>query len=340
MRPVKSALWLALVASLAAPMAAKAQQDHAHEHSDVPPVAESKSTARGHADQGAAHAVPDEAGHDSAHHLHHGAHALTHESGDPGNIHDQPDMAHPQEGRRPSHGPRDPIPALTDADRAAAFPTLKPHHQHGSSRHSFWLLDQFETSDTNAGTDLSWEASAWMGSDLHRLWLRTEGHALDGTVESGRLEVLYGRPVRPWWDLVAGIRQDFGAGPSRTWAAFGVQGTAPYLFEVEATGYIGESGRTALNVEAEYEMLLTNRLILTWKAEATAFGKSDPEQLVGSGLSTVEGGLRMRYEIRRQFAPYIGFEREWSHGRTADLRAMAGQPRNDSKWVVGLRIWF
>jgi len=197
-----------------------------------------------------------------------------------------------------------------------------------------------ETSDASGGTDISWEATAWIGSDLNRLWLRTKGHALDGDVESGRLEVLYGRPVRPWWDLVAGIRQDFGHGPSRTWAAFGVQGMAPYFFEIEATGYIGASGRSALNLEAEYETLFTNRLILSWEAGATAYGKSDPERLLGSGLSTVQAGLRLRYEISRQFAPYLGFEREWSHGGTADLRARAGHGSHDSRWLAGVRLWF
>lgn len=240
----------------------------------------------------------------------------------------------------PDNGLREPIPPVTDADRAAAFPELREQHKHGASRHSFWLLDQFEVSDTRNGTEISWEGTAWAGSDLNRLWLRSEGAALDGSLETGQVEALYGRPVLDWWDVVAGVRQDFGSGPSRTWAAFGVQGLAPYFFEVEATAYVGESGRTALSVAAGYEMLLTNRLILSWVTEANAFGKSDPEQVIGSGLSTLELGWRLRYEITRQFAPYAGFEREWSYGKTADLRALAGHARNDNKWVVGVRLWF
>lgn len=240
----------------------------------------------------------------------------------------------------PNVGLREPIPSITDADRAAAFPELEVELLHGSSRHSFWLLDQLEAVDASEGTEISWDAIAWVGSDLNRLWLRSEGSALDGSVENGQIEALYGRAVLPWWDVVAGVRQDFGDGPSRTWAAFGVQGLAPYFFEIEATAYVGESGRTALSLEADYDMLFTNRLILTWETEANAFGKSDPERVIGSGLSTVEFGLRLRYEINRQFAPYIGFEREWSFGETADLRAMADQTRNDSKWLVGVRLWF
>lgn len=241
----------------------------------------------------------------------------------------------------PNRGLREPIPPITDADRAAAFPEFDVKLLHGSSRHSFWLLDQLEAADTSEGNAISWDAIGWVGSDLNRLWLRSEGQALDGGGSiDGQIEALYGRAVLPWWDVVAGVRQDVGNGSSRTWAAFGVQGLAPYFFEIEATAYVGESGRTAVSLEADYDLLLTNRLILTWETEANAFGKSDREQVIGSGLSTVTFGLRLRYEITRQFAPYIGFEREWSFGETADLRAMADLTRNDSKWLVGVRLWF
>jgi len=380
MKPIRSALWIALAVAFTAAGAANAQQSHPHDHSahaSSPPSTEAvDSHAERHTSTESTHEA--ETGRHQTQHQHdvdhsrmdHHQHDVDHSRMDhrPGNVdhsqmqrhpddldhahmdlgdhedqadgHAHADHSHAAGPMDLNHDLRDPIPPVTDADRAAAFPDLRHHHQHGDSRHSFWLLDQLETSDASGGTDISWEGSAWMGSDLNRLWLRTKGHALDGDVETGRLEVLYGRPIRPWWDLVAGVRQDFGDGPSRTWAAFGVQGMAPYFFEIEATGYVGESGRTALNLEAEYEMLLTNRLILTWEAEATAFGKSDPEQLVGSGLSTIEAGLRLRYEFSRRFAPYIGFEREWSYGRTSDLRALAGHDSGDSKWVVGVRLWF
>lgn len=239
-----------------------------------------------------------------------------------------------------NHGLREPIAPITYADRAAAFPPVQHQHEHGTSTHSFWLLDQLEVSDTDDGTEVGWEGIGWVGGDINRLWLRSKGHVLDGSVQRGRVEALYGKAVRPWWDLLIGVRQDFGSAPSRTWGALGVQGLAPYLLEVEATAYVGENGRTAAVLEAEYEMLLTNRVILAWGAEANLFGKSDPAAGIGSGLSTVTFGLRLRYEIIRQFAPYIGFEREWSYGETADFRTLAGHARNDNKWVVGLRLWF
>jgi len=233
-----------------------------------------------------------------------------------------------------------PVPPVTQADREAAFPDVHAHHQHGTSIHSYWLLDRLEVSDADDGTALGWEASAWIGGDIQRLWLRSEGEAVDGRIEHGDIEVLYGRSVRAWWDVVAGVRQDVGDGPSRTWGAIGVQGLAPYKFEVAATAYLGQGGRTALRAEAEYDTLLTNRLILQWRAEANAHGKNDPMAGVGAGLSTIEAGARLRYEITRQFAPYIGIEHECAFGNTADFRRNAGHGAGDTRIVAGVRVWF
>ena len=154
------------------------------------------------------------------------------------------------------------------------------------------------------------------------------------------MELLYARSVSPWWDLLAGLRHDFAPGDSQTWAAFGVQGLAPYMLEVAATGYVGESGRTALQAEVEYDLLLTNRLVLQPTLEATAHGRTDAARGVGRGLSAVEAGLRLRYEFSRRFAPYAGVVHERAFGDTADLRDAAGHARRDTRIVVGLRIWF
>ena len=233
-----------------------------------------------------------------------------------------------------------PIPLVTQADREAAFPAVHTHHEHGTSINSYWLLDRLEVSDANDGTALGWEALAWIGGDIQRVWLRSEGESVDGRIEHGDVEVLYGRSVRAWWDVFAGVRQDVGEGPSRTWAAFGVQGLAPYKFEVAATAYIGQGGRTALRAEVEYDTLLTNRLILQWRAEANAHGKADPLAGIGAGLSTVEFGARLRFEVTRQFAPYIGIEHDRAFGNTADLRRNAGHGAADTRVVAGVRVWF
>ena len=236
--------------------------------------------------------------------------------------------------------PREAIPAVSEADRQAAFPTVHDHHKHGTSIQNYWLADRLEFSGGDHGTEFGWEGMGWIGGDIQKLLLRSEGHALGGKVERGDIEVLYSRGLRAWWDLVAGVRHDFGEGPSRTWAAFGVQGMAPYKFEVSATAYVGQGGRIAARVEAEYDILFTNRLIMQWRAEAALHGKDDARLGIGAGLSTMEAGARLRYEVSRQFAPYVGIEHERAFGNTADFRRAAGADVSDTRIVAGVRIWF
>ena len=241
-----------------------------------------------------------------------------------------------------SEVPREPIPVLTDADRAAAFPELHSHGMsHGSSLHSLVLFNRLEAWDADPGTGQAWEAQAWIGGDIHRLWLRSEGERQRGSTESSNLEVLYGRSVSPWWDVLAGIRHDFTPGTSQTWAAFGVQGMAPYMFEISATAYLGESGQVAANVEVEYELLLTNRLILQPLVELRFHGKDDPSRHIGSGLGKAEAGLRLRYELsNRRIAPYVGLTHERVFGRTADLHRAHDEGLRDTRVVAGIRFWF
>jgi copper resistance protein B len=232
------------------------------------------------------------------------------------------------------------IPPLTDADRAAAFPDLKGHTVHDNMVHYYVLFDQFEWQAANAGSGLNIDSKGWIGRDRDRLWFRAEGDSEDGEIGEAEAHVLYGRQFSRWWDVVAGVRQDFEPGPARTWAAIGVQGLAPYWFEVEATAYVGESGRTHARFEVEYELLLTNRLILQPLVEAEVFGKSDPERGIGAGLSTLDTGLRLRYEFRREFAPYIGVTWNRKLGKTADFAKAAGEETGGARLVTGLRLWF
>lgn len=237
--------------------------------------------------------------------------------------------------------PITPIPVATDADRTAAFPDLQRHMEHASEVNSYVLFNRLEAwnADPGKGTGLQWEGQGWVGTDLNRLWLRSEGERV-GRIESADLEVLYGRSIAPWWDVVAGVRHDFQPGPSQTWAAVGVQGLSPYKFEVAATAYVGQSGQTAARFEIEYETLLTNRLILQPLVEINLFGQNDERRGIGSGLSTVEAGLRLRYEFTRRFAPYIGVVRERAFGRTADFRRDDGEHIDDFHLIAGFRIWF
>lgn len=236
--------------------------------------------------------------------------------------------------------PREPIPAVTDADRTAAFPPISLHMQHAPEFNHMVVINRLEAVDADRGSAQAWEGQAWFGSDTDRLWLRSEGEREQGRTESANLEALYGRAISPWWDVVAGVRHDFRPQRGQSWAAFGVQGLSPYKFEVSATAYLGERGQTALNLEAEYELLLTNRLILQPLVEVEFYGKDDPRRETGAGLSTAEAGLRLRYEISRKFAPYVGVSWERAFGDTADYRRAHGERVEDTRLVAGVRLWF
>ena len=235
---------------------------------------------------------------------------------------------------------RTPIPVLTDADREAAFPPLPGHQIHDSAINSFFLLDQLEYQDADDGSTLAWDASGWIGGDINRVWFRSEGERTGGVTEDAELQLLYGRSIGPWWDVVAGVRQDFKPESPQTWAALGVQGMALYAFEIEATAFVGENGQTAARLESEYDILLTNRLILQPTAEVNFYGKNDPERGVGSGLANTELGLRLRYEIVRQFAPYVGVSWSRSYGETADIVRQDGSDADEARFVLGIRAWF
>jgi copper resistance protein B len=202
------------------------------------------------------------------------------------------------------------------------------------------LLDRLEWQNAQEGDRGVWDASGWIGYDLNRLWWRTEGERIGGNFEAAEAHLLYGRAIARWWDLVVGLRQDFDPGPSRSYAALGIQGLAPYWFETQLTFYAGEQGQTAARLEAEYELLLTNRLILQPLLELNAYGQRDLQRGIGAGFSNVEAGLRLRYEIRREFAPYIGLNWNRSLANTADLIRTAGGDVDDLSMVLGLRMWF
>lgn len=256
---------------------------------------------------------------------------------------DHSTMDHSQHGSDAPNEPRTPIPPITDADREAAKPPMHGH-AHGEGVYSYLLFDRLEAwdadSDAGSGTGQAWEAQGWIGTDRHRLWLRSEGEREGGHTESADVEVLYGRPVARWWDLVAGVRHDIAPGKDQNFAAIGVMGMAPQKFEVEATVYLGASGQTAARVEAEYELLLTNRLILQPVIEAEWHGKRDASRGIGSGLGTVETGLRLRYEFTRRFAPYVGLVHERNFGATADFMRDEGEATRDTRVVAGVRFWF
>jgi len=201
-------------------------------------------------------------------------------------------------------------------------------------------IDQLELTDGRYATGQAWDVEGWYGNDSDKLWLRSEGDADHGRIEEGQVEALWSHAVAAFWNTQLGVRQDVGEGPHRQWAAFGIQGLAPYWFELEATGYLAPSGRTAARFRAEYELLFTQRLILQPEFELNLYGSDDPASHVGSGLSDTQLGLRLRYEVSRQFAPYIGIVWIHRYGATADYARLDGQPSLDLQFVAGVHIWF
>jgi hypothetical protein len=145
---------------------------------------------------------------------------------------------------------------------------------------------------------------------------------------------------QPWWDVQLGAREDFGHGPARSWAGLGVEGLAPPWLDLEATVYLGEQARTAARLKAEYDILITQRLIVQPEAQANLYGKSDPARQVGSGLSELDAGIRARYEIRRELAPYVGVAWRRLFGATAGFARTLGQSASDVQFLAGIRIWF
>lgn len=200
-------------------------------------------------------------------------------------------------------------------------------------------IDQLESRSGDEDPDVL-EADAWVGYDLHKLWIKTEIERVDNTNESAELQLLYGKAIDPNWDFQIGVRRDFDPVPERNWAVIGFQGVAPYYIEIDTALFLGESGRSAFRFEAEYEQMLTQRLVLIPELEMNFFGQGDPQTEVGSGLSSSEFGLRLAYEIRREFAPYIGVNLEAKHGETKRIAEQHGEDTEDTQFVVGIHAWF
>ncbi len=202
------------------------------------------------------------------------------------------------------------------------------------------LLDRLERVYTKDGNATAYDAQAWFGGTYDRLVLKAEGDVAKGKLEEARTEVLWGHAIASYWDTQLGVRQDSGTGPDRTWLAFGIQGLAPYWFNVDATVYVGSSGRAALRLSGEYELLLTQRLILQPRMEVNLYRQRDEARGLGSGLADAAAGLRLRYEFSRQFAPYVGVEWAGKFGQTADFARAEGQRTRETRYVAGVRLWF
>jgi copper resistance protein B len=207
--------------------------------------------------------------------------------------------------------------------------------------YSHLLFDQLEGRTNGPDTELRWDGEGWAGTDFNRLWIKSEGFYNErGKVEDGDHELLYDRPITSYFDAQGGLRYDLDSAPQRFWGAFGIEGLAPELFNFQATGYARDAGHFAARIEGSYDFRLMQLIVAQPECELNFYSKKDPSRAIGAGLSEIDTGLRIRYELSRKFAPYIGIAYNQKFGETADFTQEEGEIVRDLRFVFGIRVWY
>jgi copper resistance protein B len=286
----------------------------------------------------------------------------------PGNPHAGHDMgpAAPPAGSMPGHDmgnmadtgetgadpPANPSPAAAAGGPAHAADTAYPadrmiaarmvlRDEHGSIRSYRVLADQLEARIQNGRDGYAWDAEAWYGGAINRLWLKSEG---EGTFGSGpdqaEAQALWSHALDPWFNLQAGVRYDFRPDPERGYLVLGVEGLAPYRFQVDGAAFLSNKGDLSARFGGEYDLRITQRLILQPRIDLDFSLQDVPEIRIGSGLSSAEAGLRLRYEFVPEFAPYVGVHYGRAFGDTARSRRAAGEDAGGWSFLLGVRTWF
>ena len=203
------------------------------------------------------------------------------------------------------------------------------------------LFDELEGRANGPDNEFRWDGEGWVGTDMNRLWFKSEGFIEHGKMTDGDQEALYDRPIPhfKFFDVHAGVRYDLDSNPGRTWGAIGIEGQAPYFFQFAPTFYFSDKGHFAGRITGSYDLLITNRLIAQPQIEMNFYSKSERSRGVGSGFSEIDTGLRIRYEISRKFAPYIGFAYTGTFGQTATFTREEGGKPNDPRFIFGVRLW-
>jgi copper resistance protein B len=313
-----------------------AEDPHAHHHGhEAPPAEDPHAHHRGHEAPRAADPQAHHHGQDADPHAGHAGHE-----------------GHGAEMRNPPRPPVAPPPpgAFSGPAHAAdlvfgeeRMAPVRAHivREHGGMLTHRFLLDRLEARLGRGHEAYAWDAQFWYGGDVDKLWLKSEGEGeFGGHLESFELQALWSRAIDPWFDVQLGVRQDVRPRPNRTHAVLGVQGLAPYWFEVEAMLFLSHKGELSARLEAEYDLRITQQLILQPSVELDLALEDARDIGVGSGLSSAEFGARLRYEFRPEFAPYAGVHYERAFGRTARFARAAGEEPGGWSFVLGVRTWF
>jgi len=228
--------------------------------------------------------------------------------------------------------------------RAQTDTQAEPSHgdqMHGGTLYGQVLVEQLEYRWQNGHDVTAWDAQAWYGGDYEKIRLKSEGNLRSPQrVNDAEAQLLYSRLVGYYWDLQAGVRHDFRPKPSRSYGVIGIQGLAPGYFEVDTNAFVSQEGDLSARLKADYDLLITQRLILQPKVELNGSAQDVPELHAAAGLNSIELGLRLRYEIAREFAPYIGINWRRDVGETAQLVRRAGDDPDEFAGLVGVRFWF
>jgi len=204
------------------------------------------------------------------------------------------------------------------------------------------LLNQFEGRTNGSENLFRWDGEGWIGTDMNRLWIKSEGFAGQGGMSDGDHEALYDRPIphMRYFDGQAGLRTDLDSGSARVWAAIGMEGLAPYSFDFEPTFYISDGGHMAGRINGSWDLFLTQKWVLQPQAELNFYSKNDPGRQTGSGFSDIDSGIRLRYVLTRKFNPYVGWAYNGKYGGSARYARQSGEATSNSSFVFGVRFWY
>ena len=244
------------------------------------------------------------------------------------------------------NAPPPPVPTANAADAVYGTPAMEMgrHHLnefHGGQKLVQVLFNIAEAQFRNGRNGFEWDGEGWYGGDINRLWVKSEGEGAFGKgIESAEVQALYSRAIDPYWNVQAGLRYDFKPDPSRVYAVIGLEGLAPSFFDVEGALFLSNKGELFARAEGWYDQRITQRLILQPRAEVDFAAQNSREIGVGAGLSNAEVGVRLRYDIRREFAPYIGVQYSRAFGRTRDYLRAEGEDAGSWSLLTGVRFWF